>query len=337
MGYKSVLRSVSAAQKRQEREAKRHQRELEKQRKQLVKMQQFEQARFEVEEFENYIEVITSVHKECGSTWDWEAIRNRPAPKEPLQDWFADREYKARKAFAEYEPGRSDRLLRRVDSRRKELAMAIKAAEKQDAIDFEEAQEEFKANLEEWEAYQYLSGRILEGDPEAYVDAIKIVDPFSEISELGSSLNFSTKDGKLFYLSVHVNGEDIIPSKSKSLLQSGKLSVKNTTKSRFYELYQDHVCGCALRVARELFALLPAEMAVVTATADLLNTSTGHIEAQPILSVAMPRVTLDGLNFDSLDPSDSMNNFVHNMKFLKTKGFRVVEKIESTAFQPNNA
>jgi hypothetical protein len=92
-----------------------------------------------------------------------------------------------------------------------------------------------------------------------------------------------------------------------------------------------------LRVARELFALLPTEMVVVTATADLLKTSTGHIEAQPILSVAIPRATLESLNTDSLDSSDSMNNFVHNMKFLKTKGFRVVEKIESTAFQPNNA
>ena len=92
MGYKGVLRSMAAAQRRQEREAKRQQREFERQRKQLEKMQLFEQARFEVEEFENYIEVITSVQKECGPAWDWEAIQNRPAPKEPLQDWFTDRE-----------------------------------------------------------------------------------------------------------------------------------------------------------------------------------------------------------------------------------------------------
>ena len=92
-------------------------------------------------------------------------------------------------------------------------------------------------------------------------------------------------------------------------------------------MYQDYVCGCALRVAREIFALLPSMMVIVTTTSDVLNTSTGHLEVQPVLSVAMPRVTLEGLNFDSLDPSDSLNNFVHNMRFLKTKGFRVVDKI----------
>jgi hypothetical protein len=105
------------------------------------------------------------------------------------------------------------------------------------------------------------------------------------------------------------------------------------TKSNFYELYQDYVCGAVLRVARELFALLPIEMVLVTATGTLLNTQTGHMEEQPILSVAMPRKTLEKLNLDMIDPSDSMSNFIHRMKFMKTKGFAKVERISPEELQ----
>jgi hypothetical protein len=82
-----------------------------------------------------------------------------------------------------------------------------------------------------------------------------------------------------------------------------------------------------LRVARELFALLPLEAAIVTASANVLNTGTGHIENQPIVSVMIPRKTLAMLNFQTLDPSDSLKNFVHQMDFKKTKGFAPVKKI----------
>ena len=34
------------------------------------------------------------------------------------------------------------------------------------------------------------------------------------------------------------------------------------------------------------------------------------------------------LNLETIDPSDSMRNFVHNMNFSKTKGFSVIEKVE---------
>ncbi len=43
------------------------------------------------------------------------------------------------------------------------------------------------------------------------------------------------------------------------------------TKAKFYELYQDYVCGVALRVARELFAILPLNTAFITTKTMLLN------------------------------------------------------------------
>ena len=101
-------------------------------------------------------------------------------------------------------------------------------------------------------------------------------------------------------------------------------------KGHFFELYQDYICSCVLRVARESFALLPLKIAIVTAVGKILNTSTGYQEDQPILSVAIPRDTLATLNMDLVDPSDSLQNFVHRMNFKKTQGFGIVKKIESS-------
>jgi hypothetical protein len=85
-----------------------------------------------------------------------------------------------------------------------------------------------------------------------------------------------------------------------------------------------------LRVAREIFALLPFESVIVTAVGDVVNTQTDHLEEKPLLSVAIPRRTLTRLDLNTIDPSDSMKNFVHRMDFKKNKGFMVVEKIESS-------
>ena len=90
--------------------------------------------------------------------------------------------------------------------------------------------------------------------------------------------------------------------------------MKAMPKSKFYEIYQDYVCGSVFRVARELFALLPTELAVVDARGNLLNTQTRHMVEQTILSVAIPGDTLDKLNFETLDPSDALSQTAHPLQ-----------------------
>ncbi|GAB5408790.1 MAG: hypothetical protein BalsKO_11550 [Balneolaceae bacterium] len=99
-------------------------------------------------------------------------------------------------------------------------------------------------------------------------------------------------------------------------------------KGEFYELYQDYVCSVILRIAGEIFSILPTSAVVITAADDLLNTSTGYIEEQAILSVAIPRKTFNQLNLQTIDPSSSLENFVHNMDFKRTKGFNTVEVVD---------
>ncbi|ABA73685.1 hypothetical protein Pfl01_1942 [Pseudomonas fluorescens Pf0-1] len=92
------------------------------------------------------------------------------------------------------------------------------------------------------------------------------------------------------------------------------------------------MCSCALRVGRELLAILPDDLVIVTALDNVLNSSTGHMEEQPILSAAFSRPTVDGLSLETIDPSDAMKNFVHNMSFKKGSGFSAVAALDAQRF-----
>jgi hypothetical protein len=224
--------------------------------------------------------------------------------------------------------GLSDKLLGKGNAKKKQLLDAIEDAKKIDDMVYQDALISYQKEFEDWQTAKELSTKILAGDVAAYIEAIKKANPLSDLNVLGSSYNITANSEKTLTATLHVNGETVIPKEIKTLTKRGKVSIKPMPKTRFYEIYQDYICGCSLRVARELFALLPIEMVMVNAIGSLLNTQTGHLEDTPILSVAIPRKTLDLLNFENIDPSDSLNNFVRNMDFKSGKGFGPVNVLD---------
>ena len=66
---------------------------------------------------------------------------------------------------------------------------------------------------------------------------------FSDIGELGTRIQFSISDDSQVDVDVHINGEDVIPNYELRQTARGKLSKKNMAKSKYYELYQDHICS----------------------------------------------------------------------------------------------
>jgi hypothetical protein len=97
-------------------------------------------------------------------------------------------------------------------------------------------------------------------------------------------------------------------------------------KGLFHDIYLDYLCGCVLRVAREIFALLPVNTVLVTAAADSLDSRTGQMVEQTVLSVLIPRADVAALNFDRLVPSDAMDIFQCRGDFKASR--------KSEAFQP---
>jgi hypothetical protein len=98
---------------------------------------------------------------------------------------------------------------------------------------------------------------------------------------------------------------------------------------KYWALYQDHVASCAIRIAREAYAVLPIERVIVNVRVLRLDSRTGHMEQPTILAVHFMRETLTHLNFQALDPSDALTNFPRRMKFKKTAGFDPVEAMTS--------
>jgi len=325
MGWKGAVRSVGAAIRAAERDSKRRQRELEKERKYYEKMELLEQAAYEVSVFENHIEIIQSLHKECSEKIEWRVVVDSKKPNEPRKT--THNETKASYLASNYKPGYFDRLLGQADKKQAALNGAIPMAQQEDEKEYRNQIKIWQEQVADWEESKGMADKLLNGDKDSKIKVIKELNPFTEISNLGSNMTFQIHENSIAEAEIHVHGIDIVPSEKKTLLQSGKLSVKNMPKGEFYEIYQDYVCSCTLRVANELFAILPDNIVAVTAVDEVLNSKTGHLEKLPILSVAIPKKSLESLNMQLIDPSDSMDNFIHEMSFKRTTGFKPVGRV----------
>jgi len=179
----------------------------------------------------------------------------------------------------------------------------------------------------EWEATRELALGVINGDQSAFSEALKHCDPFADIRELGSAIVIDFQSAQIADAAFQANGPEVIPTETKSLLKSGKVTIKKMPAGTYWELYQDYVCSCILRIGRELFAMLPINKVIVTATAEILNSATGQMENTPIVSALLVRETMDKINFENVDCSDSLKNFIHNMGFKRSEGFSAVQKV----------
>jgi hypothetical protein len=328
MGYKSVLRSVGAAIRQAEREAIRRQRELEKQRAAYEKMEALEQAAYDVEVYENYIDRIRSLHKDCLSNYCWKDIIKKRPPSAPKK--AVAREIEARSKIENFKPSFIDKLFSLEGKKRQKLEQNLSKSISEDENEYEQLSEKYKNALKEYNELMDMAKNILQGDTSTYRRAIEELEPLSEISEIGSDLsfNFISKDKISIVMTAH--DTEIVPEKSKSLLKSGKISIKELPAGKYNEIYQDYVCSASLRVAREIFGLLPVDEIIVTTKSKLLNKATGRLDEQPLLSVRFIRETMNTLNYPNIDPSDSMTNFIHNMGFKKSQGMSSIEELTFT-------
>lgn len=323
--FKGAVRSYTATLKRMERDQQRRAREAAKRYKELQKQEEIANAAQAVSDYNNYIETIQSLHKNCTESVNWEEVKSSTPPEKPVK--LAEEENKAVLKRKDYTPSFFDKLFKSVDKKIKRLDSNIEQAKLKDTKRYELDKVNYQDELNDWNEIQTIAKGIDENKDQSYIDAIKYFNPFADLSELGSNLYFNVTNN-IVDVDLKINGDDVIPNYELKQTSTGKLSKKNISKTKFNELYQDHICSSCMRVAREIFAYLPVDYARVNAIAKVLNSSTGHLEEQPILSVIFTENTIKQLNLETIDPSDSLINFVHNMKFSKTNGFNVVDKVE---------
>ncbi|HDR8435432.1 DUF4236 domain-containing protein [Bacillus thuringiensis] len=289
--------------------------ELARQQREIEKMQELERHRLEVEMFENRLQMIHSIHKECDEIVNWEEIQKRQAPFK--QGTVGPKEKIANNELDNYKPSFFSKILKQDEKKKQELLNKIEEAKKEDLEDYKS-----------WERMVHVAQKIVNKDIDTYLEVIEEFAPLDDLTEFGSGFEFFVEESNFIEIEFDVHTEHVVPKDMKALTKTGKVSTKVMPKGKYFDIEQDYVCSCVLRIARDMFALLPVEYVYVHALNEQLNTATGYQEKGTILSVKIDKATLNSLQLDSIDCSDSMVNFEHKMKFKKTKGFDFVSKLE---------
>jgi hypothetical protein len=289
--------------------------QLQQRQKEIAKLEELKRNQHEFELFQNQIELLTSIHKECDEPVDWQEIKNTPHPFGI--DSIGPIEKEATRRYVDYKPGFIDWLFKREEKAKDKLKKAILDAHEKDLKD-----------LEEWKELVTLATNVLEGDIDTYFKVIQEMDPLADLTEFGSGFEFATDDPSYIEVEFDAHSGKMIPPKEMSLTQTGKISVKEWTKTKYYDLQQDYICSCAIRIARDMFSLLPVKEVYVHVYEDLFSSQTGNTTRTCILSVRFNMQVIESLNMERIDCSDSMANFEHNMDLKKMKGFLPVQKLE---------
>jgi hypothetical protein len=324
MSWRGTLRTLAAAARQHEREQHRRHRLLQQRQQQLARLNAAQRAAHEVEVYENSIELITSVHRDCGEVWNWDAIKKALPPAKP--EYSSQIETTQRQREAQRQPGFWDRVTGRLEEKVRASEQAIHQAKAADQARHDAATQEYEGKLEEWKTLQRIAAGVLAGDVKAFKEALDELKPFDEIKEIGRNvqMNFTAR---YVEATIWLHGPEIIPGEIKTLLKNGTVSKKSASEGFLHQTYQQHVCSCMLRAARELFAALPFQKAFVHGMASLLNPQTGNKEPRAIISVLIPRTTFASLNLENVDPVECMRNFLHQMAFSKFKGFAPVNPL----------
>lgn len=148
MGWKGTVRSLQASARRAERNAHRRQRELEKRQKEFARMEALEQAAYEVEVYENHIDILLSMHKECAEPVKWKKILSKPEPKPPVKSGAL--EQAAMQASATYRPNFWAKLFKLESRQRAALIAKIATAATEDERLFQAQFEEWKTQHSDW-------------------------------------------------------------------------------------------------------------------------------------------------------------------------------------------
>lgn len=318
MGWKGTMRSMAAASRAADREAARRH-------KAAVKAQKIEDAEDAVYEWENYISKLISVHVDIADAINWEKIANTPKPKPPKLG--TSNHDSAKKAADNFKPKFLDFLSGGSAKKQEVLEQKLANSYEQDKADFNSEKKKFKATMKEWGQETDLAKRLLAGEKDAVKEVLEEMQSLTKQDLIGSQVSFAISDSD-FHAIPEVHGDDIIPDYRRKQLASGSLSQTKMPVGEFNELYQDYVASVALKVAGDMFHILPLSEIYVTCVTPMLNTQTGHQELSAILSVQFVKETFKTLNLSSIDPSDSMRNFNHVMKFKRTKGFEKVKPLK---------
>ena len=270
----------------------------------------------EIEEYEDLIHLITTIHVVPVQSFDWALVYEESPPFS--KDSTGPNEQSALEKLNTYKPSLLDKLFSRTEARKRILTEEIPAAKLVD-----------QGLINDWNRRTQLAKQVLSYEKQALINALRELTPFQNLLQLGSMVSaYATEESHILNVEFNVNEKAVIPYETKSLTKTGKVSTRKMGIGRRNELLYMYVTGGALEIAKESFAVLPIDSLFVHCIDTRLNLATGIKEENVLLSVLFTRDQLDEIQYEFIDPGEAIQSFLHHMKFLKTKGFQPVSRLE---------
>ncbi len=106
---------------------------------------------------------------------------------------------------------------------------------------------------EAWSFLKSISRKVLSGDIDAYLETIEKMRPVDDLLDYGSDFEFGTDNSNSMEVEFRINAYNMLPD-------------ANVVGAETYEqIFKEYVCASSIRVARDLFALLPVKYVIVYA------------------------------------------------------------------------
>jgi len=341
VGAKHFVRAAGTAVCRTERAALRQHRELGVEQQRYAERSRPRSPADEVRRFENYLALLTTVHVDCGPARDWKAIVKTGSPPQPVWVESESREAIARSALASYRPGFFERLLGTHTGVIARLEAAVYEARAADHDDRERTLAAHRQALEAWSTQTRLAHGVLRLELNASRAALEEAGAFDELRALGATVGLVAIEQAHATVVHRIEDPDVVPCREVALAASGTLATRDIAAARRDALFKEHVCSCAIRIAREVFAALPVVVINVQAELSRRDARDGQPPTASILGAQFARAVFAGLNFDRIQPSAAIASFPHRMSFHSAGGLEVVEPqrgtTESAAPRPGTA
>ncbi len=156
-----------------------------------------------------------------------------------------------------------------------------------------------------WSYLHEAAPLVLGGDIDTYLQLISDVNPLDDLLDYGSGFEFGTDNPSKIEVEFVIN--DAALSNAQQRMNARDYNI----------LLQDYVCSMSLRIARDMFALLPVKDTIVHV---VLGSAT-------VFSVDFDSSTLAKINFNYIDPSNTATQFRNNMSFDPKNGFAEVNRL----------
>ena len=141
-----------------------------------------------------------------------------------------------------------------------------------------------------WKFLKSISRKVLSGDIDAYLETIEKMRPVDDLLDYGSDFEFGTDNPNSMEVEFRINEHFMLPN------------VNVIGVGSYEQIFKEYVCASSIRVARDLFALLPVKYVIVYAKK----------EDEVVLQSRFNRNEVQKINFKEESSVEIIERFILN-------------------------